>query len=156
MGRIPIKKRFTILFSLFVLSATLCSAQKVSLNFNGQSLRNVLESITEQTNHSLAFSKEVVDLSDAVSIRVTDTDMTQVLNQLLSPRNIGYEIRDNKIYIFEKPEANAPQQDQDVTIRGTVTDDLGELIIGANVVVPGSILGRAKRLMSLHKGITPY
>ncbi|MFA7494537.1 MAG: hypothetical protein WCZ43_13635, partial [Proteiniphilum sp.] len=60
-------------------------AQKVNLNFSQTNLRTVLEGITQQTNYTLAFSKEVVDLSDAVTIRVTDTDLKQVLDQLLTP-----------------------------------------------------------------------
>jgi hypothetical protein len=49
MGRFPTRKRFTFLITLFVLSTMFSSAQKVSLNFSGQNLRTVLESITEQT-----------------------------------------------------------------------------------------------------------
>lgn len=103
-----------------------------------------MESITEQTDYSLAFSKEAVDLSDAVSINVTDTDLSQVLNELLTSRNIGYEVRDNKIYIFDRPQAAsqvAQGQQQEVTIRGMVLDDEGEPIIGANIVVPGTTIG---------------
>ena len=87
MGRFPTRKRFTFLITLFVLSTMFSSAQKVSLNFSGQNLRTVLESITEQTDYSLAYSKEA-DLSDAVSINVTDADLSQVLNELLTSRNI--------------------------------------------------------------------
>ena len=64
-------------------------------------MRDVLENITEQTGYTLAFSKEVVDLSERVTVRVTNTELDEVLNQLLTPREIGYELRDNKIYIFE-------------------------------------------------------
>ncbi len=144
MGRFPTRKRFTFLITLFVLSTMLSSAQKVSLNFSGQNLRTVLESITEQTDYSLAYSKEAVDLSDAVSINVTDADLSQVLNELLTSRNIGYEVRDNKIYIFDRPQAAsqvAQGQQQEVTIRGMVLDDEGEPIIGANIVVPGTTIG---------------
>ena len=144
MGRFPTRKRFTFLITLFVLSTMLSSAQKVSLNFSGQNLRTILESITEQTDYSLAYSKEAVDLSDAVSINVTDADLSQVLNELLTSRNIGYEVRDNKIYIFDRPQAAsqvAQGQQQEVTIRGMVLDDEGEPIIGANIVVPGTTIG---------------
>ena len=49
MGRFPTRKRFTFLITLFVLSTMFSSGQKVSLDFSGQNLRTVLESITEQT-----------------------------------------------------------------------------------------------------------
>lgn len=153
------KKRFTILISLFVLSTMLSSAQKVSLNFSGQNLRTVLESITEQTDYSLAYSKEAVDLSDDVTIRVTDAELSQVLSQLLSPRQIGFELRDNKIYLFVKPaEANTASgqdQQQDVTLRGTVTDDMGEPIIGVNIVVPGSTIGTVTDVNGNYSMILP-
>ena len=145
MGRIPVKRRLIILLSLFVLSTSIGSAQKVSLNFSSQNLRTVLESITEQTDHSLAFSKEAVDLSDNVTINVTDGELLEVLNDLLLPRNIGYEIRDNKIYIFDQPSAlaaNATQgQQQNVTLSGSVIDETGEPITGANIIVPGTSIG---------------
>jgi len=158
MGRFPTRKRFTFLITLFVLSTMLSSAQKVSLNFSGQNLRTVLESITEQTDYSLAYSKEAVDLSDAVSINVTDADLSQVLNELLASRNIGYEVRDNKIYIFDRPQAAsqvAQGQQQEVTLRGTVTDDMGEPIIGVNIVVPGSTIGTVTDVNGNYSMILP-
>ncbi|MDD4438096.1 MAG: TonB-dependent receptor, partial [Tissierellia bacterium] len=71
-------------------------------------------------------------------------DLSQVLNELLTSRNIGYEVRDNKIYIFDRPQAAsqvAQGQQHEVTIRGTVLDDEGEPIIGANIVEKGTTNG---------------
>ena len=139
------KRRWMILMSLFVLSTVISSAQKVNLNFSQTNLRTVLESITQQTDYTLAFSKEVVDLNDAVTIRVTDTDLTQVLDQLFTPRNIGYELRDNKIYIFDKSTAatsettQAPQQE--IRLSGRVTDENDDPVIGANISVPETTIG---------------
>ena len=153
MGKIPTKRGLAMLVTLFVLGVTLSSAQKVNLNFSQKSLRTVLESITEQTSHTLAFSKEAVDLSEVVSIRVTDGDLVQVLNQLLTPRHIGYEIRDNKIYIFDQPATTvsgvSQTQQKEVTLTGTVTDLNGEPIIGANIVVPGTTIGTVTNVMEL-------
>lgn len=145
MGKIPIKRRVLILLSLLVLSTSMGSAQKVSLNFSQTSLKTILESITQQTKQTLAFSKEVVDLKETASIQVTNTDLTKVLDQLLTPRNIGYELIDNKNYIFEKPTPlkNQVQQEpqQNVKISGTVIDDEGLPVIGANIFVLGTNTG---------------
>ena len=113
MGKIPMKRRLAILISLLVLSTSIGSAQKVSLNFSQTSLKAILESITQQTDYTLAFSKEVVDLNSAVNIQANDKEVEQVLDELLTSRNIGYEIKDNKIYIFEKPTAKAVMQNLD-------------------------------------------
>ena len=147
MRRILYKKRAVILLFLLAFSFSVSSAQKVSLDFNRKSLKTVLESITEQTGYTLAYSKEVVNLNERVTIRVIDAELTQVLDELLLPRNIGYEIKDNKIYIFDMPvkkETVASQQNQQqerIQIRGKVTDVNGEPIIGANIFVPGTTIG---------------
>ena len=144
MGKIPMKRRLAILISLLVLSTSIGSAQKVSLNFSQTSLKAILESITQQTDYTLAFSKEVVDLNSAVNIQANDKEVEQVLDELLTSRNIGYEIKDNKIYIFEKPTAavrTAQSPQQEVKINGQVIDDEGLPVIGANIVILGTSTG---------------
>lgn len=139
------KRLLVVLVSTFVLGNLFGASQKVSLNVSQQNLRAVLEEITAQTGYSLAYSKEAVNLSDNVSISVFDEELTQVLDELLLSRNIGYEIKDGKIYIFEKSsvtvESQSPNQQQNVKLRGTVVDDNGDPIIGANVVVAGTSTG---------------
>ena len=86
-----------------------------------------------------------MDLSENVTIRVVDTDLAQVLNQLLAPRKIGYELRDNKIYIFDQSTAEIAevnqQVQQEVHLSGRVIDDEGEPIPGANIAIPGTTIG---------------
>ena len=70
MGRIPTKRRLALFMLLFVLSTTICSAQKVNLNFSQKSLRTVLESITEQTDHEVMekiFGKRIVKELDKLT-----------------------------------------------------------------------------------------
>ena len=89
MGKIPMKKRLMLLLSLFLLGTMMLSAQKVNLNYSKATLRTVLESITEQTGHTLAFSKEVVNLNDEVTVREQNVELTAVLQRLLTHRQIG-------------------------------------------------------------------
>jgi TonB-linked SusC/RagA family outer membrane protein len=149
MRRIYFEKKIIFLISFLCLSLTISSAQKVSLNMNGENLSKVLESISMQTGYSLAYSKEVVNLDDAVTIRANQEELTNVLDQLLTPRNLGYEISEGKIYILcrkaeevaktsVKTLQNQPQRQQ---IRGVVTDNSGEPIIGANILVIGTSIG---------------
>jgi TonB-linked SusC/RagA family outer membrane protein len=85
-----------------------------------------------------------------------------VLDQLFTPRGIGYELRDNKIYIFDVPTAatgasQAPQQE--ARLNGRVTDENNEPVIGANVSIPGSAIGTVTDIdgnfsLSVPKGAT--
>ena len=152
MGRIHFKRKVIILVSLLFFCLSLSSAQKVSLNFNNKNLKTVLESISQQTGYSLAYSKEVINLNDRVSIKANQVELEMVLERLLTPRNLSYEIIEDKIYILHKaPERKtaigatneATQQNQPVgqQISGIVTDENGVPIIGANISVVGSTIG---------------
>lgn len=138
------KKRWAVLLALFVLCILPGSAQKVTLNFSQTSLRSVLEDISRQTDYSLAFSKEVVDLNGKVTIKVAAVDLTDVLDRLLTPRNIGYELREGKIYIYDQGKSMAERETRtvpEIELTGKVTDENGEPVIGANISVPGTAVG---------------
>ena len=135
-----------ILLALLMLSpGNVGFAQKVSLNYSQQSLRNVLQSISRQTGYTLAYSKEVVDLNDNVSIQVQNADVSVALAKLFAARNLSYEIKDKKIYIADnsplRTTERAVQQSDNVQLGGKVTDENGEPIIGASVAVPNTGIG---------------
>ena len=142
------KRHLIILCSFLMLSFNVVSAQGVSLNFSQKNLKTVLDEISKQTGYSLAYSKEVVNLNDVVTINVSAAELSDVLNELLLSRNFNYEIKDNKIYILYAAPAKSvksnvatQQQQEDVQIVGVVTDNFGEPIIGANVTVSGTTIG---------------
>ena len=144
MREMLFKKRLIILCSFLLLSFIITSAQGVSLNFSQKNLKTVLEEISQQTGYSLAYSKEVVNLNDAVSIQVSDARLSDVLNELLLSRNLNYEVKDNKIYILHEAPAVTKKSDvtqQNVTISGIVTDQNDEPIIGANITIPRTSIG---------------
>lgn len=100
-----IKRRALILFTLLLFGfSTTIMAQKVNLNYSKQSLRTVLKSISQQTGYSLAYSKEVVNLDESVSINVNNAELSEVMTKLLSPYQLAYEIKENKIFIVANSE----------------------------------------------------
>ena len=109
-------KRRLIILSFFLLSCfTISTAQGISLNFSQKNLKTVLEEVSKQSGYSLAYSKEVVNLDDIVTIKVAKAELSDVLNELLLSRNMKYELRDNKIYILHEAlatTATSSKQDQ--------------------------------------------
>ena len=143
--KIPNAMKLTFLFlviSLLTFTAE-ASAQKVSISLNNVKVEKILSTITKQTGLSVAYSKQIVNLDRRMSIQVEDADVAQVLEKLVADTNLSYEIRNNKIYLFEKrSETSAPAVlQQKKQISGTVTDTKGEPIIGANVVIKGTTTG---------------
>ena len=95
MRKMLFKSRLVIL-SFFLAFCFISSAQGISLNFSQKNLKTVLEEVSQQSGYSLAYSKEVVNLEDVVTIKVSDAKLSDVLNELLLSRNLKYEVRDNK------------------------------------------------------------
>ena len=140
--KIPNAMKLTFLFlviSLLSFTAT-ASAQRVSIVLDNAKVEKVLATITHQTGLSVAYSKQIVDLNRRVSVNFTNAELTNVLDKITEGTSLSYEVKNGKIYLFEKPLANAVTQ-QAKKITGVVVDSKGEPIIGANVVEKGTTNG---------------
>lgn len=137
----PIAK--VILLSLFLTVFSLNThAQKVTLSYQNESFEKVLKSIKQQTGLVFVFSEQLVDLNRKVSINVKSIQVDEALTLLLKGTNLGFEINNNKLYLIEKKtedSKDSPTESKKIT--GLVTDEKGEPIIGASVVLKGSNTG---------------
>ena len=143
-NKIPRSMKLTALSLMLSLSAFAANAdaQQVSVTVSNAKVKTVLNSISDQTGLSLAYSAQVVDLNRKVSLNFVNTEVSEVLNAMFGNTAIGYEIKDGKIYLFkaaERTTALANQQKKIIT--GTVVDPNGEAVIGANVLVKGTTNG---------------
>lgn len=141
--KIPNVMKLTFLFfvvTLMSFTAT-ASAQKVSISADNAKVENVLESITKQTGLSVAYSKQIVNVNRRISIDLTDAELNLVLDKLISGTNLTYEIKNGKIYLFEKGKSNESIQQQRKKVSGVISDNTGEPIIGANILEKGSSNG---------------
>lgn len=142
--KIPNAMKLTFFFLVIsLLTFTVkASAQKVSISFNNAKVEKVLSSISKQTGLSIAYSKQIVNLDRKVSIKVENANVNLVLEKLIADTNLNYEIKDNKIYLFEKEsDGSTPVTTQKKKITGVVTDSNGETIIGANIIIKGTNIG---------------
>lgn len=152
------RKRMLFMLSFMMLGfLNFASAQKINLSSNKESLKQVLESISRQSGYTLAYSKEVVNLNELVSINVTNAELSDVMTKLLTPLNLVYEIKDKKIYISSKSSSTSQQtsKQQQVQVQGKVTDSSGEPIVGANIVIPGSSIGTISNIDGIYNLSVP-
>ena len=132
------------LLSLFLTAfAWNASAQKVTLSFQNETFEKVLTSIKKQTGLSPVFSEQIVDLNRRVHINVSSVPVEDALNQLLTGTNISFEIKNKKLYLVEKKqeESSASKSYSKKSLTGVVTDDKGNPVIGASVLVKGTSEG---------------
>ena len=135
-------KPFRLLLAavLLVASVTAVSAQQVTVRLRQVKLVQVLDEISRQTGYAFYHSRPTVDPDRIVSLDVADTKLETALDRLFAGTQIGYKIKNRKIYLTAKPAASTPPL-QPRTVKGTVTDASGESVIGATVVVKGTTRG---------------
>ena len=70
-----------------------------------------------------------------------DAEVNHVLDLLVAETNMGYEVKNGKIYLFDKKYERAIQTTGEKENYWCCKDKQGEAIIGANVVVKGTTIG---------------
>ena len=110
---------------------------RISLDLQNATLEQTMDKIKAQTRY-LFINRDVEDLeSRKVSVNVSNELITNVLDQLFTPFDIGYDIDGRSIFIYKQQAAET----QPVTVTGRVTDAKGQPVVGASVIVRGTTLG---------------
>ncbi len=132
--------------NVLLLSLLLCAGagplfaqdKQITLNFNDTKLELVLDSIEAQSGYLFVYGDNV-NVDQPVSIVANDAQLRQVLGEILTPIGIGYAISNTSIVL--SPEARseaAPRR-----ISGRITGENGAPILGAAVVIKGTMIGTA-------------
>ena len=103
-------KPFRLLLAAVLLAAsvTAVSAQQVTVRLRQVKLVQVLDEISRQTGYAFYHSRPTVDPDRIVSLDVADTKLETALDRLFAGTQIGYEIKNRKIYLTAKPAASTP------------------------------------------------
>lgn len=108
------------------------NAQKVTFNGEQVSLKQAFEQIESVSNYKIAYNTAQLDVNRKVTLNQKDTDVLQVLDQLLAGTGCTYKVNENYIVITSQQTGAVKK------VHGVVKDVNGEPIIGANVVVKGN------------------
>ena len=141
--------RFLLYFIfLFAISPNLYS--QISLDIKNKTVKEVLKEIEQSSSYSFFYNEDLKDLNKTVAtLRVSNEPLEKVLNVLLKDTNIAYRKQNTGIILLEPkvqqkgtiPPSQTVQTPGPQSYSGTVTDDRGETIIGATVVLKGTNIG---------------
>lgn len=145
---IPIKCLLIMkLLAFYILVLCACSfgrvnAQKVSLDVKNAAFQDVALSIQKQTGYSFAINKRYLEKAKPVTIQINQVDLTRALDQLFRDQPFTYTMDGKVITLIDKktstsrnyPDDHAQQE----TIRGRVTDSIGNPLPNVTVTVIGS------------------
>lgn len=128
----------------------------ISLNEMNTSLLKVFQEIEKSTDYTFNFSKDKINLSKRVSIGQENASVERILLDLSKEHGLAFKQVNNNISVFRN-RGNATQDNieleilVDVEISGQVTDENGEGLPGASVVVKGTTNGTTTDLDGNYK-----
>ncbi|WP_240699417.1 TonB-dependent receptor [Spirosoma sordidisoli] len=123
--------------------------QRITLQVQEKDVRTVLHEIEKQSDARFVFSSRLIQTSRKVSISASNEALATVLNRVLKPLQIEYEVAKKLIMLrrsegtgFRAPQpADNPEQVAERTLTGAVIDEKGEGLPGVSVVLKGSQRG---------------
>ncbi|WP_373726454.1 carboxypeptidase-like regulatory domain-containing protein, partial [Bacteroides heparinolyticus] len=139
-------KKLCLLISLLLLSflnvfsQTGKAEKTISIQFSNLSLQTALNRFEQASGYTFFYDAEQVNLQQTVSMNVKQATVSKAVTELLKNTGLGFEIANLQITLFNKKEP-ARQQKKEVRVTGVVSDDTGEPVIGANVLVQGTTIG---------------
>lgn len=107
----------------------------VTLNLNGVSIENFLDAVKKQTGANMLYSADMFKGTRSVTVKANGEKWESVLKRVLTEHGFDYVIKDG-IVVMRKLQHSTENGAQ--KIRGTVVDQKGDAIPGANIYVAGN------------------
>ncbi|WP_301201797.1 TonB-dependent receptor [uncultured Parabacteroides sp.] len=135
---------YMLLFAaIFCLHAENAISQKITLQGDNLSVKDYLNTIEKQTDYLFIYDAGV-NVNKKISVNMVGKSIREVLDNLSTQLGLNYSQKGSYIVLssHKVKETSIPVvAQQKKTITGVVTDDLGEPIIGANVIEKGTTNG---------------
>ena len=136
---------FMLFVCIFQLMATNTEAQNaiMKLETNVISIGQLINQIEKQTDYLVVFRNREVDTERKIHVQEKSGKVISYLKDAFDGTDISYEFTNKYILLSKKNQPNIVNETQQSArkITGTVKDNNGEPIIGANVSVKGTTNG---------------
>lgn len=111
---------------------------KLSLELEDATLIEIFREIESLSDFGFFFKSDDLNTSQRQTIKVDEKNIYQVLDEVLENQNVEYSVEDKNVIIKK---IISLQQDEKITIKGKVSDNMGEAIPGATVTIKGTTVG---------------
>jgi TonB-linked SusC/RagA family outer membrane protein len=132
------------LLLVICLQATAATSfgQKVNIKERNAKLGKIFKEIRKQTDYNFIYSNETLRDASPVTIDVRNASIRSVLDYCFKNQPLVYAIDSNVIVVRQKPFASLHREaDPPPPVTGTVTDSLGNPLLGVTIKVRGSDQG---------------
>lgn len=138
---LTMKLTFSLLFlCVMQLSASVYSQNaKLSFDMKNRTVREVLQTIEEQSEFRFFYNEQFIDLNRKVSVNSENKNVESILKEVFDGANISFKVMENNLIIITPAEGMQNQQNK--TISGRVTDSSGQPLPGVSVVLKSTTTG---------------
>lgn len=115
------------------------SQRNITVQFEQQSLSEVLRVLKQKTNYEFLYNDEEIKGVTGITRSFTNASVQEVLTVCLAGTKYGFKIVDNLIVITPDDEKN--EEVKKITVKGKVVDEKGEMLPGVTVLLKGTTVG---------------
>ncbi len=117
--------------------------KELTLQCASESLESVLNRIEQNADVKFIFSPKIIQSNRAVTLNIRHEKLSKVLDNLLNPMHVGYEVAGNKIILNQSKtvEAAVPNVERAEQVSGKVKTVKGEALPGVSILVKGTTKG---------------
>ncbi|MCE6991486.1 TonB-dependent receptor [Dyadobacter sp. CY323] len=128
--------------------------QHVTISIENENIEAIVSKLERSVKVRFLYSREIVQSKRKVSFTAQDQPLSAVLDGILRPLNLTYEVSGDKIVLKRQPAAKEAETKQqaspsapassatwDTDISGKVTDNNGEALPGVSILVKGTSQG---------------
>lgn len=121
--------------------------EKNQFGFANVPLSQVLNEIGKQTSLRIIYNTKDVNPDKIVSVKVNQERLASVMVNLLKNTNVAYTLKDDCLVLFSSKEKRnienvqqRQQQDKRI-IKGVISDEFGEPLMGVSIKIQGTGMG---------------
>ena len=115
------------------------SQQSITVQFEQQSLSEVLRVLKQKTNYEFLYNDEEIKGITGITRSFTNASVQEVLRVCLAGTKYSFKIVDNLIVIT--PDDEKKEEVKKITVKGKVVDEKGEMLPGVTVLLKGTTVG---------------
>lgn len=114
--------------------------QLITLSEKNASLENVFRKLEKQSGYQFWYRASLIKDAGKVNLNVRNATLEHALKECFKEKDLTYTIIENTVVIKEMPKANIEAQ-KGIDINGKVTDEQGNPIEGASIIIRGTKKG---------------
>ncbi len=132
-------------------NASFSQHSRLNINYKDKTIVSVLDDLKLQTGYTFVYRQNIMPETATVSAKLDGASLEAILDEVLVKNGYDYSI-EGKVVVINKAQQQPRQQPQQqnrqqqpavkqITVTGRVTDDKGNTLAGASVVVHGAAQG---------------